>query len=76
MHPHPIVEPGPQPPKVEPIQIQADSVPKVSAIRKEVRRVFREQEDDAWAARVRSYTMQGNRFALLQAESEGITWKL
>jgi hypothetical protein len=43
----------------------------VSAIRKEV---FRE-EDDAWAARVRAYTMQGNFFALLQAESEGITWK-
>jgi hypothetical protein len=47
----------------------------VSAIRKEVRRVFCEEEDDAWAARVRGYTMQGNLFALLQAESEGITWK-
>jgi hypothetical protein len=30
---------------------------------------------DAWAAGVRGYTMQGNLFALLQAESEGITWK-
>jgi hypothetical protein len=47
----------------------------VSAIRKEVRRVFREEEDDAWAARVCGYTMQGNLFALLQAESKGITWK-
>jgi hypothetical protein len=47
----------------------------VSAIRKEVRRVFCEEEDDAWATRVRGYTMQGNLFALLQAESEGITWK-
>jgi hypothetical protein len=61
--------------QVEPIPTQADSVPKVSAIRKEVRRVFCEKKDDAWAARVRSYTMQGNLFALLQAESEGITWK-
>jgi hypothetical protein len=47
----------------------------VSAIRKEVQRVFHEEEDDAWAARVHGYTMQGNLFALLQAESEGITWK-
>jgi hypothetical protein len=74
LHPHPTVEPGPQPPQVERIPTQADSVPKVSAIRKEVRRVFCE-EDDAWAARIRGYTMQGNLFALLQAESEGITWK-
>jgi hypothetical protein len=73
LHTHPIVEPGQQPLQVEPIPTQADSVPKVSAIRKEVWRVFRE-EDDAWAARVRSYTMQGNLYALLQAESEGITW--
>jgi hypothetical protein len=49
---HPIVEPGPQPPQVELIPTQADSVPKVSAIRKEVRRVFREEEDDAWAAHI------------------------
>jgi hypothetical protein len=62
-------------PQVEPIPTQADSVPKVLAIRKEVRRVFREEEDDAWAAHTRGYTMQGNLFALLQAESEGITWK-
>jgi hypothetical protein len=40
LHPHPIVEPGPQPPQVELIPMQADSVPKVSAIRKEVQRVF------------------------------------
>jgi hypothetical protein len=69
LHPHPIVEPGPQLPKSEPIQKQADSVPKVLAIRKEVRRVFREEEDDAWAVCVRSYTMQRNLFALLQVES-------
>jgi hypothetical protein len=75
LHPHPIVEPGPQPPQVEPIPIQTDSVPKVLAIRKEVRRVFCEEEDDEWAARVHGYTMQGNLFALLQAESESITWK-
>jgi hypothetical protein len=31
--PHPIVEPGPQPLQVEPILTQADTVPKVSAIR-------------------------------------------
>jgi hypothetical protein len=73
LHPNPIVESGLQPPHVEPIPTQVDSVPKVSAIRKEVRRVF--CEDDAWAAVVRGYTMQGNLFALLQAESEGITWK-
>jgi hypothetical protein len=47
----------------------------VSAIRKEVRRVFCEEEADAWAAPVHCYTIQGNLFALLQAESEGITWK-
>jgi hypothetical protein len=75
LHPHPIVEPGPQPPQVEPIPTQADSVPKVSAIRREVRRVFCEEDDDAWAACICGYTMQGNLFSLLQAESEGITWK-
>jgi hypothetical protein len=32
-------------------------------------------EDEAWAARVSEYTMQGNLFALLQAEIESITWK-
>jgi hypothetical protein len=47
----------------------------VFAIRKEVWRVFRMEEDEAWAARVCGYTMQGNIFALLQAENEGITWK-
>jgi hypothetical protein len=40
--PHLIVEPGPQPPQVEPIPTQADTVPKVSAIRREIRRVFQE----------------------------------
>jgi hypothetical protein len=50
------------------------TVPKVLAIRKEVWRVFCE-EDDAWPACVRGYTMKGNLFALLQAESGGITWK-
>jgi hypothetical protein len=74
-HPHPIVEPGPQPPQVEPIPTQADYVPKVLAIRKEVKRVFGEEEDDAWAARVCGYTMLRNLFVLLQPESEGITWK-
>jgi hypothetical protein len=49
----------------------------VLAIRKEVQGILCEEEDDdAWAARVRGYTMQGNLFALLQAESEGITWTL
>jgi hypothetical protein len=71
------VEPGPQPqpPLVEPISTQADTVPKVSAIGWEVRRVFQEEEDEAWAARVSEYTMQGNLFALLQAENESITLK-
>jgi hypothetical protein len=69
------VEPGPQPPQVEPIPTQADTVPKVSAIRREVRRFFQEK-DEAWAARVSEYTKQGNFFALLQAENESIPWKL
>jgi hypothetical protein len=51
------MEPDPQSPQVEPIPTQADSVPKVLAIRKEVRRVFLEEKDDAWAAHVRGYTM-------------------
>jgi hypothetical protein len=75
LHPHSIVEPGPQPPQVEPIPTQADTIPKVSAIRREVRRIFQEK-DEAWAARVREYTMQGYLFALLQAENESITWNL
>jgi hypothetical protein len=70
-----IVEPGPQPPQVEPIPTQADTVSKVTAIGREVRRVFQEEEE-AWAARVSEYTMQKNLFALLQAENESITWKL
>jgi hypothetical protein len=75
VHPHPIIEPGPQLPQVEPIPTQADTVPKVSAIRREVRRVFQDEEDKAWAAGISQYTMQGNLFALLQAENESITWK-
>jgi hypothetical protein len=70
VHPHPIIEPGPQPPQVEPIPPQADI-----AIRQEVRRVFQEEKDETWAARVSEYTKQGNLFALLQAENESITWK-
>jgi hypothetical protein len=69
------VKPGPQPPEVEPIPTQADTVPKVSAIRREVGRVFQEKEDEASAARVSEYTMQGNLFPLLQSENESITWK-
>jgi hypothetical protein len=42
--------------QVEPIPTQVDTVPKVSAIRREVSRVFQE-EDEAWAARVSEYTM-------------------
>jgi hypothetical protein len=37
LHPHPIVEPGPQPLQVEHIPTQADTFPKMSAIRREVR---------------------------------------
>jgi hypothetical protein len=40
LHPHPIVEPGPQSPQVGPIPTWAEAVPKVSAIRREVRRIF------------------------------------
>jgi hypothetical protein len=75
LHSHPIVKPGPQTPQVEPIPTQADTVPKVSAIRREVRRAFQEEEDETWTARVSEYTIQGNLFALLQAENESITWK-
>jgi hypothetical protein len=69
------VGPGPQLPQVESIPTQADTVPKVLAIRREVRRVFQEEEDKAWAARISKYTMQENLFTLLQAENETITWK-
>jgi hypothetical protein len=44
-------------------------------MRRQVRRVFQEEEDEAWASRVSEYTIQGNFFALLQAENESITWK-
>jgi hypothetical protein len=47
----------------------------VSASRQEVKRVFQEEEDEAWAACVRRYTMQGNLFSLLQAGNENIKWK-
>jgi hypothetical protein len=47
--------------------INARACPKVSAIRKEVRRVFFEEENDAWTTHVCGYTMQENLFALLQA---------
>jgi hypothetical protein len=76
LHPYTIVEPGPQPPQVEPIPTQADTVPKVLAIRREVWRVFQEEEDEAWAACVSENIMQENLFALLQAENESITWNL
>jgi hypothetical protein len=69
------VEPGPQPPQVEPIPTQADTVSKVSAFRQEIRRVFQEKEDEAWAALASEYTMEGKLFTLLQAENESITWK-
>jgi hypothetical protein len=59
--------------RLSPFQHRLNSAPKVSAIRREVRRVF--QEDEEWAARVSEYTMQGDLFALLQAENESITWK-
>jgi hypothetical protein len=61
----PIAKPRPKPPQAEPIPTQADSVAKVSAFRREVWRVSREEEDDAWATRVCGYTMQGIFFALL-----------
>jgi hypothetical protein len=44
----------------------------VTDIRREVRRVF-DEEDEAWAACVSGYTVQGNLFPLLQAENESIT---
>jgi hypothetical protein len=51
------------------------TLPKVSTVRKEVMRVFKEEEDDALAAHVRGYTMQGNLLTLFQAESKSLTWK-
>jgi hypothetical protein len=33
-------------------------------------------EDGTWPDHMRGYTMQGNLFALLPADSEGITWSL
>jgi hypothetical protein len=75
LHLHPTVEPGPQLRQVEPIPTHADTVPKVLAVRGGVKRVF-QLEDEAWAAHVRRYTMQGNLFSLLQAENKSITWKL
>jgi hypothetical protein len=46
LHPHLIVEPGPQPTQVEPIPTQVDTVPKVSAIRRKVKRTFQEEEGE------------------------------
>jgi hypothetical protein len=71
---HTIVGPGPQPLQVESIPTQADTVPKLSAIRHEARKVFQE-EDETWASPICRYTLQGNLFALLQAENKNITWK-
>jgi hypothetical protein len=68
------MEPDPQPQQVKPIPTQDDTVSKVSAITREVRRVFQEEEDEGWAACICRYTMQENLFALLQAENENITW--
>jgi hypothetical protein len=68
------MKPGPQLLQVEPIPTQADTAPKVLGIRQEVRRVFQEEEDEASAACICGYTMQGNLFALLQAENESIKW--
>jgi hypothetical protein len=85
---HLIMKPGPQPPQVEPIPAQADTAPKMLGIRQEVRRQEekarggeargkrvrrQEEEDEASATCVCGYTMQGNLFALLQAENESIT---
>jgi hypothetical protein len=75
VHRHLIVIPGTQLPQVEPISTQGDTVSKVLAIKREVRRVLQEEEDKTWAAHICRYTMQRNLFALLQAENEGITWK-
>jgi hypothetical protein len=57
LHPHPIVEPGQAHDRrrLSPIPTQADTVPKVLANRQEVRRVFQEEEDVAWVARVSRY---------------------
>jgi hypothetical protein len=71
LHPHPIVEPGQQPPQVEPIPTQADTVPKVSAIKREVKRVFQE-EDEACTALSAGILY---RKTSLQAENESVTWK-
>jgi hypothetical protein len=59
LHPHPIVEPGPQPPQVEPIPTQVDTVPKVSAIRRKVRRVFRGRGRGMGCSRQRVYYLGG-----------------
>jgi hypothetical protein len=50
-------------------------ITKVSAIKREVKRVFQEEEYEAWAACIHGYTMQENLFTLLQAKNESITWK-
>jgi hypothetical protein len=45
LHPHLFVEPGLQPLQVEPIPTQNDTLPNVSAIRREVRSVFQKEEN-------------------------------
>jgi hypothetical protein len=68
----------PQPPKsplhTPPGDLDLPLYPALNS-KREVRRVFQEEEDEAWAAHISEYTMQGNLFALLQAKNESITWK-
>jgi hypothetical protein len=59
--------------RLSPFQHRLILSEKVLPIRREVRRLFQEEEDETWAARVSEYTMQGNLFALLQAKNENIT---
>jgi hypothetical protein len=68
------VGPGPLPPRVGPIPTRVDIVPKVPAIRREVRRVPQEEEDGAWAVRVGEYTMWRGLLAPPWAGSGGLTW--
>jgi hypothetical protein len=75
LHPHPIVEPGPQPPQVEPIPTQADTVPKVLASCKKLGEFFKRRTRHGLLVSASIRTMQGNHFALLQAENESITWR-
>jgi hypothetical protein len=56
------MKPDPQLSQVELVLTQADIVSKVSSIRREVRKVFQEEEDEY---RLLGYNMQKNLFALL-----------